>query len=108
MNVKRLTGYVVWIVEPGADEECEVQQAILRENGNELVIDCECPSEGVYTFTLRRKDALNFDGGWKLKLKGESGECKCRVYSNGENIACIGSWQQGTGSQTWFAELHSA
>jgi hypothetical protein len=113
MNTQKLDGYVVWIYGKPPDEKCAVQQAILRDGGNELAVDCECPYPGsttcLYTFVLRRKDALVFSGTWKSTgAKQDSGVCDCRVYSNGDRLACIGAWEEEGTNQSWYAELHPA
>lgn len=109
MDSLLLDGYVVWLYGDPPDQKCSVQQAIFRDN-EELAVDCECPYAGelyFYTFVLRRTDALRFSGTWTTKgAKHDSGSCSCRLYTNGDHIACIGSWEEEGGSQKWYAEFH--
>jgi hypothetical protein len=111
MSTQSLKGYMVWIYGDPADQRYEVSKAILRDD-QELAIDCDCPYPGnsscVYTIVLRRQDALLFRGVWTAAKEHDSGTCSCRVYSNGKRLACIGSWEEEGGTQSWYAELSPA
>jgi hypothetical protein len=111
----KLQGYVIWIFiggdAQGASQRFEVQHAILRESGTELVIDCDCALPGdaadVYTITLRRESPLLFRGVWSAGKSADrsTGTCSCRVYSNGPRLALLGTWHERDGIQQWLAEL---
>ena len=95
----------------GYSQRFDVRDAILRKDGNELVIDCDCALPGdpsyVYTITLRRESALVFRGEWTAGKSADrsTGTCSCRAYSNGSRLALIGAWHKDGGSQQWIAEL---
>lgn len=109
MNYQQLDGYVGWVYGTPPDETYPVQNAVFRNN-DELAIDCDCKYEGetsAYTVVLRRKDALTFTGSWTSKSPNlDEGTCECRLYINGDRIACIGSWQENGSTQRWYAELY--
>jgi hypothetical protein len=109
MNPQSLTGYIVWIYGSPPDQRYEVKSAILRDD-RQLAIDCDCPYPGVasciYTIVLQRQNALLFHGTWSAPTKQESGQCECRMYANGQRLACIGTWEEEGGQQKWYAELY--
>jgi hypothetical protein len=84
-------GYVIWVFvggdNDGSAQKYEIKEAISRDDGNELVIDCDCAQPGepsyVYTISLRRESPLTYRGEWAAGKNGPStGTCSCRVYTN--------------------------
>ena len=115
--VIKFQGYIIWM-SIGGDDKCStqrsvVQSALLRSNGNELVIDCDGALPGaasyVYTISLRRGSPLLFQGKWTAGRgpaeQRSSGTCSCRLYSNGSRLAFVGEWSEGGATQHWIAEL---
>ena len=106
-----LTGYIIWTdsVSPGRPRE--LKRAILRGE-SELAIDCDIAAPGeaplVYTIVLKRVDDLAFAGEWSVVdgAERDSGQCSCRLYSNGPRFGLIGGWQEDGRSAKWFAELY--
>ena len=117
-SVTKLQGYIIWMFiggdNDGASVQFETQQAILREGGNELVIECLWALPGrpsyIYTIVMRRTSPLLFRGEWSAGRAADrfTGTCSCRVYSNGSRLALIGNWHQEGGERQWLAELSPA
>jgi len=84
--------------------------AIIRENGNEIVFDFNGDDGYQYTVKIKRSSGTLFKGQATSQPGGDIAEVKCRVYEDrNEGITVlVGShWKYPSDPKTyrWFAEL---
>jgi hypothetical protein len=94
------------------DIPSDIPNALIRDNGNEIVFDFDGTDDYRYTVTVKRVNGTLFKGQAVSQPGGEVAEITCRVYEDrNEGITVlVGShWKYPSESKSyrWFVELES-
>jgi hypothetical protein len=105
-----LEGKITWLLADGSYVSQSDVAAVYR-SADEIAFDCCDRSDPAYpisyTVTLHRRDKDFLEGNFQYMESGEtiSGPVRCRLYSNPNGFALIGTWIEEATRYDWFAEL---
>lgn len=101
----KLTGTQGWVDSSKVDE-CEVKEAIIRNNDKEIVIDYEYQGQKQH-IKLFSKDGIRFTGEYGLATR-KIGSCDFTLYKNTENYFLFGGYSSAEDENgIWWIELRS-
>ncbi len=104
---RKYIGRLAWDQEPA-----EVDRAILRNDGLELVIECTIHGDR-FTATLNRKNVSEeFVGQFETRQGGElsTGRALCELCKSSKGYVLMGTWIEDSISYFWsgvIEEVHS-
>lgn len=103
MDDGKYCGYTDWTMNP-----TQIESAILRKGGEELVIEF-FHDDYRYTTTLTQRAPSEYAGTFeKRQGYGRSeGRVQCTLFESKDELLLLGQWIEGPSTYHWWAKLQT-